>query len=783
MPLRHPPVDPARGQARGVGVTEAAMTQLTALPRRDLLKAAGALIVAVALPAAPTGVRAQGAAALGSVVKPPLRPDQLDSWIAIGADGKVTAFFGKMDMGQGVDVAIGQIVAEELDVPFDRVTVVMGDTASSVNQGGASGSTGIQKGGVPLRNAAAEARRLLVEAAAHKLGVPVDRLDVVDGVVGVSGDATKRVSYAELIGGRYFDQRMEWNGTTGNDMVAKGQAKPKRPDQYKIVGQPIPRSDVAPKVFGQLDYVTDVKVPGMAHGRMIRPPVAGALPTAVDEGSIKDIPNVRVVWEKGLLAVVADKEWHAVRAAERLKVAWSAPPPAFPEQARLYDHIRAAPVTRRAVEVDVGALDPAFARAARVVEAEYEWPFQSHACMGPACAVADVRDDRVTVWTGSQKPHFVRDGVAAQLGRPLDAVRAIWVPGPGSYGRNDAGDAAHDAAFLSKAVGRPVRVQGMRHEGHGWDPKGPASIHRARAALDAQGNVVAYHFESKGFSRIDIDTNESNPAYSLSGQLMDVPLKSLQGFGVPAEAYGFANKRLAWETILPLLDRASPLRTAHLRDPVGPQIHFASESFIDELAAATGTDPVELRLRYIKDARDAAVIKAAAERAGWQPRAARTDQSQADVLRGRGMAYVRRAGTIVAVVANVEIERRTGKIWPRGFVVAHDCGLIVNPDGLRRCIEGNIVQMVSRSLWEEVGFARDKVTSVDWASYPILDIADTPETVDIVLINRPDIPPAGAGEPATRPVAAAIANAIFDATGVRLRRVPFTPDRVRALFA
>ncbi|HEY1430461.1 MAG TPA: molybdopterin cofactor-binding domain-containing protein [Stellaceae bacterium] len=755
-----------------------------AIHRRCFFQGAGALVVSIGIPGG------FAAAEPGGAVKPPLAPDQLDSWLAIKADGDVVAYFGKMDMGQGVDVAIAQIVAEELDVPFERVSIVMGDTLWTVNQGGASGSTGVQKGGIALRNAAAEARRVLVDMAAQRLAVPADRLDVTDGVVAVSGDPARKVAYGELIGGRYFDLPMSWNGKLGNDLVAEGQAKPKPPSAYKIVGQSPPRFDVPAKVFGTLDYVTDIKVPGMVHGRMIRPPVAGAVPVAVDESSIRDIPGVRVVRDKGFLGIVAEREWDAVQAAERLAVTWSEAPPPFPENSALYQHIRQASVVKREVPVMTGEIDPVFSSAARIVEAEYEWPFQSHASMGPACAVVDARADGATLWTGSQKPHFARDGVARILGLPQDKVHGIWVPGPGSYGRNDAGDAGIDAALLSKAVDHPVRVQGMRYEGHGWDPKGPASIHRARAALDQDGAVIGYVFESKGFSRVDIDTNESDPSYSLAGQLMGLPLKSLQGFGVPSESYGFANKRLAWETIAPLLDRASPLRTAHLRDPVGPQIQFASESFIDEIAAAVGADPVAFRLRYLKAPRDIAVVKAAAERAKWQPRPSpNPDRRPApakaggDTLSGRGIAYAQRSGAVVAIVAEVEIDRHTGKVWARKFTVAHDCGLIINPDGLRRCIEGNVVQGTSRALSEEVAFDRAKVTSTDWLSYPILDITEAPETVDIVLINHPELPPAGAGESSIRPVAAAIANAVFDATGVRLRRAPLTPERLKPALA
>jgi CO/xanthine dehydrogenase Mo-binding subunit len=403
--------------------------------------------------------------------------------------------------------------------------------------------------------------------------------------------------------------------------------------------------------------------------------------------------------------------------------------------------------------------------------------------MGPACSLVEIKDGNVTCWSGTQKSHFVRDGLAAVLQVPPDRVHVIFKSGPGSYGRNDADDCAMDAAILAQAVGRPVRLQYMRDQGTGWDPKGPASVHRAKAGLNAAGEVIAYEFNSKAFSRVDVDTNGGKPPDTLTGQALGVALKSGDGFGVPAESYEIANKRMTWETIPPLLDRSSPLRTSHLRDPVGPQIHFASESFIDELAAAVNADPIEFRLRHVKDPRDIAVIKAAAQKANWETRTSpRRDQTGAKVS-GRGIAYAQRNGTRVAVIAEVDVDRSNGKIWARKFTVAHDCGQIINPDGLVKCVEGNIVQGVSRALWEEVTFDRNAVTSVDWITYPILDITETPGQVDVVLINYPDIAPSGAGEPSIRPVAAAIGNAIFDATGVRIRRVPFSPERVKAAFS
>jgi CO/xanthine dehydrogenase Mo-binding subunit len=566
-------------------------------------------------------------------------------------------------------------------------------------------------------------------------------------------------------------------------MDIKVEAKVKSPDQYRVVGKPYTRRDLPGKVFRTEKYVTDISVPKMLHARVIRPGRAACAIASVDEKSIAKVKGARVVRDKDFVAVLHEREWDAVRASRMLKVSYSdAKTDPFPAMDALHDHIRKAPVVKREEPVKKGDVAGAFKTAARVVEAEYEWPFQSHASMGPGCAVADVRADGVTVWSGSQKPHFVQLGVAKLLGLPPEKVHVIWVYGPGSYGRNDAGDTALDAAMLSKLAGRPVRVQGMRNDGIAWDPKGPACVHRARAALDASGKVIGYEFVSKGFSRINIQTNESDPRDSLVGMATGMPPKPSEGFGTPTETYGFENKLLAWETIPPLLDACSPLRTAHLRDPVGPEIHFGSEQFVDELAYAANEDPVAFRLKYVTGARDAAVIKAAAEKAGWQPRAGARDRS-GDVLQGRGIAYAQRNGTIVATVAEIEVEKKTGRIRARKFTVAHDCGLIVNPEGLRYTIEGNVVHGLSRTLFEEVRFDRNGVQSVDWLTYPILDIKDAPEAIEVVLINHPEVPPTGAGEPTIRTIPAAVANAFFDATGIRLRRVPLSPERVMAALA
>ena len=392
--------------------------QSAAFSRRSLLKAGGALVVSLGAPVGFDVAQAAGDAT-SAAIKPPLTPDQLSSYLTVNSDGSISTYFGKMDMGQGLSVAIRQIVAEELDVPYDRVTISIGDTATSLNQGGASGSTGVQEGGKQMRMAAAEARRVLVAMAADKLGVAPEQLTVTDGVVQSSGDAAKKISYADLVGGQFFNVHLDWNGKYGNPLYAPGKAQPKDPKDHKVVGQALKRDDIAPKVFAQADFVTDIKVPGMVHGRVIRPPVAGAVPEKVDEASIKDIPSARVVWDKAFLGVVADREWDAIRAARQLQVEWSNTAPPFPDQAALYDHIRSAPIRKREVEgKEIGNVDDAFKSAARVIEAEYEWPFQSHAGMGPACALVEIKDGKVTCWSGTQKSHFVRAGVAAILQVP-----------------------------------------------------------------------------------------------------------------------------------------------------------------------------------------------------------------------------------------------------------------------------------------------------------------------------------------------------------------------------
>lgn len=747
------------------------------LSRRQVLLAGGALVVAFAAGAPEAGAVSRA----GGKARPPLVPWELDSWLAVLPDGSVVAYFGKVDVGLAIQVAIAQIVAEELDVACDRVRVVMGDTATTINQGGASGSTGLELGGMALRNAAARARSALLTLAAARLDSPIETLEVSDGIVSVRDAAGREAGYGELIGGRYFHIRLRWNGKIGNHLLVSGMAPLKSHADYRVVGTSVRNRDLPDKLFGRETYITDVRIPGMMHGRMIRPPMAGAVPIKVYERSISHLRDVQIVWHEGLLAVVATKEWTAIKAASALSVGWSSPAPPFPPQSALYAEIESAAPAAHGGAEPVGDAETALRGASTVLSATYHWPFQSHACMGPACALADVHAGRATIWTAAQKPHYVRDGVAALLGLPREKVHGIWLRGPGSYGRNDGGDAALDAAYLSRAVGKPVRVQGSRAEGTAWDPKSPASVHLVRGGLDASGRVVAFSYRSKAFSRENIASHPDDPTQSLTGQLTGLPIRTKDDFGVPQERYRFASRELSWEVVPALLARASPLRTSHLRDPLGPQLNFASESFIDELAFAARTDPVAFRLQYLADERGIAVIEAAAKRAHWTPRASRTRPAGESMV-GRGIAYARRRNTCVAAIVEVEVSRRTGRIWPRRWTVAHDCGLIVNPDNLRLVIEGNILHATSRALFEEVRFDPRTVTSVDWVSYPILETRDAPESIDIVLIDHKDELPQGAGEPATRPVAAAIANAVFDATGIRIRQAPLTRARMREAF-
>jgi CO/xanthine dehydrogenase Mo-binding subunit len=755
------------------------------LDRAGFLKAAGAgaLVVSFAIPTL-TDVAGAATRKLSASPYPNLLPTELDSWISIGADGDATFFTGKNDNGQGLPTAFTQIVAEELDLPFARVTYVGSDSSRTVHQGGASGSTGVANGGVAVRNAAAEARRVLVELASKRLGVPVADLITQDGTVRSKLDPTKSVGYGALIGDGRFNVKLKSNNSLGNNLTAVGVAKPKNPATYTIVGKSVQRPDIAEKVFGKFVFPGDVRLPGLVHARIVRPPAGAKLQKI--SGFKKKVTGVIAVKPLGkdAVAVFAEREEQAIKAAAELRVTWSKPAAApFSTHESVYSHIRQAKPRFDRFSGVVGNVDAALGKAAKVVEAEYLWPFQSHASMAPAVATADYRsDDTVTIWSGTQKSHQVQIGVAELLGIPEANVRVIWVQGAGSYGRNDADDAALEAAYLSKLIGRPVRLQWMRHEGHGWDPKGPASIVKMRGGIDAAGKVTAVDFDWKGFSGQEVGTSGQDPGDTLMGMAMGHTRPQRNTGGTPADAYTFANKRERTQIIEAFLAMYNPLRSSHIRDPQGPQSAFASESFMDELAYAAGADPVQFRLDHLTDQRHIDTIRAAAKLSKWKAgRAARNVNKKAAVLTGRGIAYAERGPTICAMVAEVEVTRATGKVWLKRAWMAVEAGLIINPDGMRNVIEGNVIHGASRTLKEEVRFSKTAVTSVDWETYPILNAAEVPLEITSVFVNNyPGQAPGAAGEPPHRPVPGAIANAVFDATGVRMRQVPFTPARVKA---
>ena len=761
--------------------------------RRAFLKGSGFLVVTLGAAAVAGPLEA---VAVAQAAGPYPDPDfhQLDSWIVIHENNTATFYVGKTDCGQGTGTAFRQMMADELDIAYDKTRCVMGSTDVTVDQGGSGGSDAIQVDGWPMRRTAAEARRVLLEMAAAKFGVPVDQLAVRDAVVSLEADPTRRIAYGELIGGKRFNVTL-----TGNNIDATtGVAKVKPVQDLTIVGQSPQRYDIPAKVDGTLTWAVDMTVPGMVHARNVKPPTAGARLVSIDESSVRVLPGfVRVVSKGNYVAVVCEREEQAIAAAKQLKVTWQKPATVpFPTSDDLFAFMRGATPTSRQNPGVKGDPDAAFARAAKVVEADYDMPFQGHTAFAPAHAMADPSNGQMTIYSNDMKSYGMRNGIAQFLDMPRDRVRVVWMEGPQGYGRTAADDAGFEAAFLAKEIGRPVRVQWMRNEETGWDTKGPAFAFKMRGGLDAQGNLVALEYDARAADYCHVGYNEPDTVLiaQLMGRRRATPAAG--SAGLPSEMYEIPNRRMTSQVVgLPLVWE-TPLRTGNLRDPNGPQITFAAESFIDEMAAAAHADPVEFRLRLLaaattddsgfRRARSIAVVKAAAEAFGWDRRPSPWPIGSGDVLTGRGIAYAFRGQTIVAEIAEVEVNRRTGRVWVKRIVCAHDCGLVINPEALRRTIEGGVLHSVSRALHEEVRFDGERTTGVDWISHPTLRHADTPARIDVVLVNgdpnpkRPDLPHYGAGETSCKPMIAAVANAIFDATGVRLRRVPFRNARVLA---
>lgn len=751
---------------------KAPSTPIDSSSRRRFLKQSGALIVYFHFlaPAKTWMANAEGIAAAPEATL-------LDSWLEVARDGTVTVFTSKVELGTGVETALAQIVAEELDVPFTRVKMDSGDTAKTIDQSVTAASRTLERGGPQLRQAAAAARQELLKLASAKLGSPVEKLLVENGVIKVAEQPGQTTSYADLIGGRHFNVKITATGT-GWDMKVAPEVPAKDPKRYRIVGTSVLRVDLPGKFTGEFAFTQDVRVPGMLHGRVVRPPVVNSKAQSVDESSIRGISGVRkVVQEGGFVGVVAETEWAAIQAARALKVTWSAPTTKLPANAdEVYDYLKKTKSYRDRTAVDRGNPESAIATAAKTFQATYRWPFQLHGMLGPSCAVADVRPDKATIWAGSQGPFYTRKRIADLLGLPERSVQVVYREGSGSYGRLESDDAAEDAALLSRAVGKPVRVQWMREDEHGWEPKGPAQVMTVRAAVDGQGKVTAWSFEDRSFPWTEAMGNPmlASRQVGLKGTSEGFQ-NGIEGGG---QVYAFDNQKVVAALIPWVQPDPTPLRTSNLRAPGNLARTFASETFLDDIASQLGVDPIEFRLRYLgENKRLTEVLRAAAQRAGWQARPSPAPATKGSKASGRGVAVADRANTMVAVIAEIDVDKTNGRISVNRITVAHDCGLVVNPDGLKNQIEGNIIQGISRALLEEVQFDSSGIRSLDWGSYPVLTFQEIPE-VDIVLINRPELPALGAGEPAIGPVPAAIANALFDAVGVRLREAPFTPQRI-----
>ncbi len=763
--------------------------------RRGFLRTAGLFAVSIGAWTSASGTaHAQDSAAPGPYPNPDFH--QIDSWIVIHPDNTATYYVGKTDPGQGTGTAFRQMMSDELDIPFENTSLIMGSTDITVDQVGSGGSTAIERDAAPMRRVAAEARRVLLGMAATSLAVPVEQLTVSAGVIAVKSDPSKRVTYGELIGGKKFNVAL----SGANINAITGPAKLKLRPDFKYTGQPIERDDIPAKVDGSLKWAVDMKLPGMVHARNVKPPFACAKLTGIDESSVKNMPGfVRVMKKGNYVAVVCEREEQAISASRALKTTWEKPATApFPTSENLFDYLRTAPVAGQPGQGSsaAGDADAAFAAAAKTIEAEYQIPFQGHTSFAGAHALADPSNGQMTIYSNDMKTYGMRRGIATFLGMPPEKVRVVYMQGPQGFGRTAAEDAAAEAAWIAQQLGRPVRMQWMREEETAWDSKSPAFLVKMRGALDANGNLTGYEYAARAADLNHLGYND--PQTTLIAQLMGTrtPRPAAGSASLPSDSYSIPTRRMSAEVVgLPEVWE-TPLRTGNLRDPNGPQSAFASESFIDEAAVAAKADPLDFRLKLLtagtgadpgfRRVRSLAVLKAAAEKYGWDKRPSPKPPGRGNILTGRGVACTFRGNSVVAQIAEVEVNRQTGGVYAKRLVCAYDVGLVVNPLGLQRAAECATLHGLSRALYEEVRFDTEKVTSRDWLSHPTLRHIDVPEKLEVVLVNgdpnpdRPDLPSYGAGEAAMKPMMAAIANAIHDATGVRLRRVPFRPDRVLA---
>lgn len=737
------------------------------LTRRRLLQAGGLVMVSSLLPVSLNAL-AGTPAAVGDL---PL--DRVGSFIGLTADGKVTAFNGHVDLGTGIRTALAQIVADEISVPFDHVTVILGDTQRTPDQGPTIASATIQVTSIPLRQAAAQVRQLLLGLAARAFALPVDRLRAENGRVFAVDKPHVSLSYGDLANGQNLQVALDKT------------VKLKSVADSRYVGKAVPRVDIPAKVTGQLTYVHDLRLPGMLHGRVVRPPYTGADSSAplgsgllsVDRASISHLPGiVKLVVINDFIGIVAEREEQAIAAMRQLKTVWR-PWSGLPDlsvqglQVALADN----PKSDRVLRDDAG-VDAALASLHTEVNADYVWPYHQHASIGPSCAVADVSSEHAEIWSGTQNPHDLRKDIAHLLDRQPEQVHINRMEASGCYGRNCADDVSADAALLSQATGKPVRVQLMREQESGWEPKGTGQLMRVRGGLDQHGQVAAYELKTSYPSN-----NAVTLSLVLTGKVANRADVQQMGDRTAIPQYEYPNMRVICQDAAPIV-RASWMRGVSALPNV-----FAHESWIDELAWHAGQDPIAFRLQYLKDPRAVALINALKKQAGWQDGPAHRNPATGEQawVSGRGFAYARYfhskfpgfGAAWAAWVCDLSVNRHSGQIKLDKIFVTHDCGRIINPAGVRHQVHGNILQSASRVLKEFVTFDASAVTSLDWGGYPILRFDELPQ-VDVQLLDYPDEPSMGAGESASVPSAAAIANALFDALGVRLREVPFTPEQV-----
>jgi len=758
----------------------------TNISRRDFVKASGALVVCFgtapfanpfAMPQGPFDTHLSH-----------VDPKKLASWIAVASDGMVTAYTGKCDFGQGMYTVQTQLVAEELCVSINKVKLIQCDTAVTPDQGTTSGSqsTPTNFNMENLAQAAATAREALIGMAAQRFGVSADQLTIENGVV--SAKSGHHVSYGELIGGKRFD------------IALSSTAKRTSPHDWKVLGKPVPSMDRVALMTGTFEFVHNVRVPGMVHGRVVRPPEVAATVGSVDEESVQHIPGlIKVVMRNNFVGVVAEKQWQAAQAAKNLKVVWQRGP-GLPPQKDFYEYMRKQP-SREQMLVNSNDVDDKLKSASRVLKATYLHPYQAHGSIGSSCAVADVQAHRATVWSATQSVYPTQHGLSALTGLPLDSVRVIYVRGSGCYGLNAADTVSFDAALLSQAVQRPVRVQLTRQDEFVSENYGSACVIEQQAALDASGTIDGWDCET-WVASLGGRPGYEQPGNVITGMLAGfdpetivpqtaaAPARELHNGSnaVPSYVVGCVNRNCAGagsirsERVL-THEVKSPFFTGPLRSPLRLQNTFAHECFMDEISSFVKADPVAYRLRHLKEKRIIDAVKAAAKAANWETRPSPgANLARIGTVTGRGIACVAYEGDngFAALVAEVEVDPATGQVQARRFVIGHDCGPISNPDGLRSQIEGGILQGTSRALGEQITWDDHKVTSIDWATYTTLSVGFQLPVIEIALIDRPEEKATGAGETAITLVAAAIGNAIFDATGARLREVPFTPDHVKA---